>query len=267
MSAIAFVVLGVLAAPVALYAILVAGVAIAYARLAIFGVAGVTSLALIAREAWAQLVILAWTAARKGRSLEETAGEGRPVVLVHGLAADGCSMWGYRRALAATGRPTSSPHLGGMFRPIEKYAHRLALALDRLMALHPEGHGVDVVCHSMGGIVLRATLAMRPDLAARIKHVVTVASPHTGTAGARGLPLPEARQLRVGGAYLHTLPPLPALLPNARFTTIASDADAVVYPNETCCVVGGEHHELHGIGHAELLLHEKAVDLVVAAVA
>jgi pimeloyl-ACP methyl ester carboxylesterase len=259
MSAIAFVVLGVLAAPVALYAILVVGVAVAYARLALYGTAGVASLGLIAREARAQLVVLGWTMLRRGRS--ETGGDGRPVVLVHGLAADGCSMWGYRRALIALGRPTSSPHLGGMFRSIEKYAHRLVSALDRIPG------DVDVVCHSMGGIVLRATLAMRPDLAARIKHVVTVASPHTGTAGARGVPLPEARQLSVGAPYLDGLPPLPQLLPGARFTTIASDADAVVYPNETCCVAGSEHHELHGIGHAELLVHEKAVDLVVAAVA
>ncbi len=254
-----------LAAPVALFVALfvalVVGVVGAYARRAfLVPSAAAASAGLILREAWAQLVILAWTLVRRGH--RTGAGEGLPVVFVHGLAADGTSMWGYRRAVATLGRPTSAPSLGGMFLPIEKHALRLVGALERALCAHPDG--VDVVCHSMGGVVLRAALGMRPDLGERIRHVVTVASPHTGTAAARHIPLPEARQLFIGAPFISGLPTLRQLLPHARLTTISSAHDAVVYPQETCRVEGAAEHALSGFGHAELLVHPRVVDLVVA---
>jgi hypothetical protein len=38
-----------------------------------------------------------------------------------------------------------------------------------------------------------------------------------------------------------------------------------VYPHDTCTVEGATHHMLDHVGHAELLLHPKVVDLVVGA--
>ena len=272
------------AALVALYAGLTVGVLVGYARRALYvnaagararfgaGPAGIPRtpgplafVALVLREAFAQMRILGWTLMRRGALLVED-GAGDPVLLLHGLMADGTSMWALRRALHERGRPTSAPHLGGMFRPIEKYAERLALALDALLQRHPGAAGVDVVCHSMGGIVLRACLAVRPDLAPHIRHVVTIASPHEGTAGARGVPFAEARQLFVGAPWLAALPTLRALLPQARITTIASRHDCVVYPGETTHVQGAAHHDFDLVGHAELLLHPRVAGLVVDAV-
>lgn len=242
------------------------------------------SLALVAtvvREAAAQLRIIAWTLLRRGsghtqRSPHATptshhaphhATHQLPVVLVHGLAADGASMWALRRALTGAGRPTWAPHLGPVGRAIEHSAARLAPVLRAAIATCPAAGGVDVVCHSMGGVVLRACLATNPDLTAHIRAVVCIASPHQGTEAASGIPLPEARQLARGSPWLTALPSLRALLPTAHITTIASRHDAVVYPHDTSRVDDASEHELDHLGHAELLTHTQVVRFVVAALA
>ena len=224
---------------------------------------------LVVREASAQARIVAWFLSRRGAGAVVGAGSKDPsddhvvpVVLAHGLAADGTSMWLLRRALAHRGRPTYAPHLGRMLRPLEKYAEALERAIDRALAEHPRAEGFDVVAHSMGGIALRQCLRVRPDLALRVRRVVTIASPHSGTQAATHLPFVEARVLFPGAAWLLALPSLRRLLPLAAITTIASRHDAVVYPHQTCCVDGAVHHELDHLGHAELLVHPRVVDLV-----
>lgn len=224
---------------------------------------------LVLREAMAQARIVGWFLLRRGSGdvVGAVAGDGTddhvvPVVLAHGLAADGTSMWLLRRALAAQGRPTYAPHLGPMLRPLERYAEALERAIDRALADHPPAEGFDVVAHSMGGIALRQCLRVRPDLAGRVRRVVTIASPHAGTRAATHLPLVEARVLFPGAPWLLELPSLRQLLPLAAITTIASRHDAVVYPHETCHVEGARQHELDGVGHGELLLHPRVVDLV-----
>lgn len=222
-------------------------------------------LLLVLREARAQMRIIAWTVLRRG-SGEIPGRIGTPVILIHGLAADGTSMWALRRSLDALGRPTWSPHLGTMFRNIEAYAERLAPVMQEAIDKHPEGDGVDVVCHSMGGIVLRACLASRPDIAKRVRHIVSIASPHEGTVIATGIPTAEARQLFRGAPWLLALPTLPQLCPQAHITCIASRHDAVVYPFDTSRVAGASWHELDHVGHAELLVAPAVIDLVVKAV-
>lgn len=226
---------------------------------------------LVVHEAIAQIRIIGWFIGRRGAGdLGSTPGDPSddhvvPVVLAHGLAADGTCMWALRKPLLDLGRPTYAPHLGRMMRPLEAYAELLEQALDRAVLEHPDAEGVDVVAHSMGGIALRQALRVRPDLALRVRRVVTIASPHAGTMPAQHIPMVEARSLFPGAAWLLELPSLRRLLPLAPITTIASRHDAVVYPHTTCSVEGATHHELDRVGHAELLLHPRVVDLVVGA--
>lgn len=218
----------------------------------------VSFVASLLREVRAQLVIVGWTLARRGRRLAQL-GDGPAVVLVHGLMADGPSMWGVQRALHAAGRTTYAPSMGGALRPIASYAARLQRVLRDL-----DGP-VDVVCHSLGGIVLRACLAEDPGLRERIRRVVTIASPHHGSGAARWLPIPEARALVPGGAFITALPSLRALLPTARITTFASRHDCIVYPHTTSQVDHATNHELDDVMHAELIVDERVVGRVVDA--
>jgi pimeloyl-ACP methyl ester carboxylesterase len=270
MSALAVTLLVVACAVVGIPALFVAVVAFTYVRRAIYLALGghpysipVAALALIiVREALTTLRVLGWSLTRRGERLgvPESAHErSTPVVLVHGLSADGTSMFAMRALLHARGRKTVAPHMGLTGRRIEKYAERLVKTLETI-----EGN-FDVVAHSMGGIVLRRALMDRPDLAARIERLVCVASPHLGTLAATRIPIPEARQLVPNSAWLQTVPTLRALLPNATITTIASTTDAVVYPHSTTVIEGAIAHELKDIGHAETLIDPRALAIVIEA--
>jgi pimeloyl-ACP methyl ester carboxylesterase len=177
---------------------------------------------------------------------------GRLVVCLHGYTQNATNFLGLRRALQAAGRPTVGLSLGYRLAPMAWYAHRLERELRKLSDAHPEGF--DVVAHSMGGVVLRMVLAQHPDLRPALRTVVTLGSPHHGTAAARGIPLlPEIRALRRRSELLRELPHLSTLLPHARIVSIAGDADTVVYPLETALAPGARRVVLPGIGHAGLL--------------
>ena len=190
-----------------------------------------------------------------------------PVILVHGFSADGTSMWPLARALARAGHPVHTPHLGRMGRALPAYVLRLEQVVDAVLAPLPVGAQVDFVAHSLGGVMVRGLLQKRPDIRARVRRVVTVASPHRGTLVATGIPLPEARDVRVGAAFLDTLTPLEQLIAAEQVLTFSSAHDAIVYPASTCAVPGAVHHAFDGVGHAQLLFDARVLRLVCDAVA
>lgn len=190
--------------------------------------------------------------------------EARPVLCIHGWTQNPTNWLGLRRALEAAGRPTEVVFMGLPWRPVESYAVRVDAALRELVARSPDG--VDVVAHSLGGVVLRWVLAADPQLGARVRHVVTLGSPHQGTAGARGLLAgPEIDQIRRGSGWLQKLPAFCQSAPQAEVTTVAGDLDFVVYPEEACHLPNTKRVVLHGVGHAGLLTAKAAIRAVVEA--
>lgn len=182
---------------------------------------------------------------------------GRPVLCVHGWTQNATNFWGLRRALERMGRPTVAISLFHRFAPLRWYARRLERRLELLAARFPDG--VDVVAHSMGGVVLRMVLASREDLRGAVRTVVTLGTPHRGTAAARGIPLvPELVAMKRRSALWRDLPELPALVPHGRVVVVAGDADTLVYPVETSLVAGAEAVVLRGVGHAGLLTRPRA---------
>lgn len=190
-----------------------------------------------------------------GLRLGRSRNQGRPVVCVHGFTQNGTNFWGMRRHLERLGHPTCAVSLGLPFRHLEDYAPRLEAAMDTMLARLGDSDGVDVVAHSMGGIITRIVLARRPDLAAKVRHVITIGSPHQGTAGARGITLGhDALEMRRGSIFLRQLPGLEKLCPEASMLTAAAEHDYVVYPEETSEIPGAPHRVFSGIGHAGLLV-------------
>lgn len=202
-------------------------------------------------EAVAMLTLAAWHArAAFADGLRTPAGaSGPPVLCLHGISQTGSNLWGLRRALERRGRPTEAVSFGRLPPERGRLAAQIAPIVERLAARSPTGR-VDVVAHSLGGVVLRVVLADRPELGARIGRVVTLGSPHQGTASLRGLPLGRAvRRLGRGSPLLAELPALAA----EHVTTVAAVPDLIVYPASTCHLPGADHVDLPGIGHAGLL--------------
>lgn len=214
-------------------------------------------------EGSAMLTLIWWrvrAALADGRRDPSGPVTGPPVLCVHGITQNGSNLWGIRRALSRRGRSTRAVSLGLFGRPLAAYVPPLERAFRELAIDAPDGR-VDVVAHSMGGVVLRMMLVQHPDLAPHLRRVVTLGSPHAGTAGGRGLPLGgSVRNLGRRSPLLSELPGFPT---SATLTTVAARHDLIVYPQETCHLPGARTIELPDVGHVGLLTREVAITRVV----
>jgi len=126
-------------------------------------------------------------------ALADEAGEGAPIVLLPGIYETWRFLHPLARRLHAAGHPvhvvTSLGHLG----------MSLAEAADQVEHYLREQHlsGVTIVAHSKGGLVARLLLG-RPDASARIRRVVAIATPFSGSPLAVLVPFPAVRALRPG---------------------------------------------------------------------
>jgi hypothetical protein len=126
-------------------------------------------------------------------ALVDEAGEGEPIVLLPGIYETWRFLHPLARRLHAAGHPvhvvTSLGHLG----------MSLADAADHVERYLREQHlsRVTIVAHSKGGLVARMLLG-RPDASPRIRRVVAIATPFSGSTLARWVPIRSVRALRPG---------------------------------------------------------------------
>lgn len=223
-------------------------------------------LAVIANEVAAWVVLGLWAVrGRLGRPRDPGA---MPVVCVHGFTQNATNFRGIRLALEAQGRPTTAISLGIPPKSIERYAARVIARLEALVERYDQP--IDLIAHSMGGIVLRQALAERPDLGARVRNIITLGTPHAGTEASRWLPGPgtwEYRQMRRGSHYLLGLPDFQVTAPEAQVTTVAAERDLIVFPTRVAHLAGARQVNLVGLGHAGLLTRDCATQAVLAALA
>ena len=223
---------------------------------------------MMAYESWAMTTlgayhVIGWN--RKGWRGDPQNG-GVPVLCVHGITQNGSNFYALRRELEALGRPSLAVDLGFLRGDLENYTPPLIAALENLD--HHTGP-VDVVCHSMGGVILRLAFRERPDLAAQVRNIICLGSPHEGTRAAPGLAgrlpprlLPEVHALSVGSSSLIALPGLETLAPESRRLYITAGWDMLVYPRENACESSGRHEPFEALGHCGLLTDRRVRDLV-----
>ena len=188
---------------------------------------------------------------RRQRDLAETStthSERLPVLLVHGYGLNrGCFTFlqtylhtrGYEWVWAINNRPNSSP--------IPVFAKRLGRAIERLKA-ETGAERVDVVAHSMGGVI--AAYALKEfGYAIHVRRLVTIGTSWAGTKthvfGLRR----EANDLRASSEVI-------AALRTYTGDTVAiwSRSDHLVLPSESGCPPHACCIELPNLGHQEMLM-------------
>lgn len=186
----------------------------------------------------------------------------RPVLLVHGFA---CSRAVWRpllaRLRAAGVGPVRAVSLEPALASIDAYAAELLGELDALGS-RAGGHAITIVAHSMGGLVARAALrGARPGVVGRI---ITLGTPHHGTALACRFQWPNARQMCLGSSWLMELNTRQEGRLEVPLTSVYSLDDNYVVPAQSARLNGARTIELQGLGHLSLLESKAALEQVMA---
>ncbi len=183
-----------------------------------------------------------------------------PVVLVHGYLCNRQVWRPFARWLAARGHPVQGVDLEPVLGSIDAYVRQLDDAV-RALRERTGAERVAIVAHSMGGLVARAYLRTHPD--APVGCVVTLGTPHRGTAHARFGHGPNAFQMRPDSPWLRELDASESAELRGRFTVVLSHHDNIVAPQAVQTLPGTRVVEFSGLGHLTLAM-DRAVWQVVA---
>jgi pimeloyl-ACP methyl ester carboxylesterase len=190
---------------------------------------------------------------------------GLPVLLIHGYSCNS----GYWRPLSAHLRTAGISHYGIDLEPpgaaIDDFVPQVAAAVAQLCAATGSTR-VIVVAHSMGGLVARAYL--RRHGTARIARVITLGTPHHGTALANFGPGSNAAQMRRNSVWLGALAAHEnadeADLQRNLFCSIYSVHDNIVAPQDSSVLPGARNLVFGAIGHVALGRHPDTVRCALA---
>jgi triacylglycerol lipase len=223
------------------------------------------AVALFAREyRWLlafNLLYVPWDRFFVRRDPEPRAGEGTPIVLVHGYFANRGYFRPLVRRLEAEGLgPVFTPNLRSFHAPIERFESELSAHLQRVSA--GCGKRAIVIAHSMGGLGVRAHLASHGNR--YVERIVTIASPHHGTVLALHSTGAAPRQMRPGSEFLRDLAAREGEGPRIRALSIYSMHDNLVAPPETSRLPWARNVALARLGHLETVHAQETFALVLA---
>lgn len=178
----------------------------------------------------------------------------RPVLFVHGLGGHPGNFLPARLyfRLHQRTRTYSFGLGGGALTEMAEELRRSIAAVCEVNGLRP-GDRVDVVAHSMGGLVARLALDDEATRA-RVATLVTLGTPHGGTHAARFAATEYTRALRPDSEIILRLAQQLPWRGPPRLVSFWSAADVLLLPASTACVDGAENVELPGATHYSYLL-------------
>lgn len=194
------------------------------------------------------------------RELDSAGYTGIPVVLVHGWGMNRASMAMLAARLRKDGRrvfrvnyPSTGPDTGVKAEHVARFMRNV---LERTGA-----ERIDVVGHSLGGVVSRVVARHHGGMDF-MGALVTLGSPHRGSALVDALRWARTRQLRPGSNYLTTLADDDPVPGRVRVTAISSLFDAIVFPVANAEYDGAVNVSVDYVGHMSLVLSSRVYGLV-----
>ena len=177
------------------------------------------------------------------------------VVLVHGYLANRSALFPLGRYLRWRG-----------VRPVLSFNYRSsdgieqgAMALRSFLRRHVRGGRIDLVCHSLGGLVARVYLQELGG-ARRVDRCITLGAPHRGTYSSYWVASRVGRELRPDSPLLARLGASQYKAERVRFLSVIAGSDNLVVPR-----VFSAHREevsVPNLGHAGLLFSTRVLRLV-----
>jgi triacylglycerol esterase/lipase EstA (alpha/beta hydrolase family) len=207
-------------------------------------------LRMLAEEFRASMLMTSWHVPRGcARMTVHPRGAHVPVLLVHGY---GCNSgyWAHLVPLLdREGISHASVDLEPVAGSIDDYAPLIEERVQALCAATGAAR-IAIVAHSMGGLAARAW--MRRYGSARAARVITLGTPHHGTALARFGPGANAVQMRRDGPWLRDLAASEGPDVRARIVSIYTYHDNIVAPQDSSVLPGARNIAFGGVGHVAL---------------
>lgn len=173
------------------------------------------------------------------------------VVLIHGFVCNRGFWNPWLEQLRRDGRAFVAVTLEPVNASIDDYAPAVEQAVQRVT--RATGRPPLLVCHSMGGLVARAWLRGAGTAArVRVRHVVTIGSPHGGTWLGKWSRQRNGRQMSRHSDWLQRLRAAEPADAAQRFTCWYSNCDNIVFPASTATLPGADNRFLPGVPHVAL---------------
>lgn len=182
--------------------------------------------------------------------------EQRTLVFVHGLGGNRSGFFPLQAYLRVHG---CGRQFGFNYRSsgsIEEHA----LCLKRTIDAAVGGGRIDIIAHSLGGLVSRCYLQLLGG-ARRVDRLITLGTPHHGTHAANFIPSALVRQLLPESSFLEHLnaQPVPEGL---QVTSIIAGRDLLIQPVSSASCPFGESLVFEDFGHVELLFRPEVLAAV-----
>jgi triacylglycerol esterase/lipase EstA (alpha/beta hydrolase family) len=185
------------------------------------------------------------------------------VLMVHGYGCNRAMWLKFSRGLANHGYASEAINLEPPLGSIDDYPSLIEAGVKELMA-NTNAEQIAIVAHSMGGLACRAFLnASTPEQNKRIFKVITLGTPHQGTAHAALGQGQNTRQMRRKSLWREALAARERQEDLRKLVCIMTHHDNIVAPQTMQTVAGAKTIELHGIGHVALAYSEEVLQLVI----
>jgi triacylglycerol lipase len=183
--------------------------------------------------------------------LSPTQGQ-RGMVLVHGYLCNRALWTQWMLQLKRQGRVFVAVDLEPAFGSIGAYAGVIDEAVRAVEAA--TGLPPVVVCHSMGGLAIRAwAQSVGEQGMRRVHRIFTLGTPHQGTKLAALSHTTNGQEMRQGSKWLRANAlNLPASFAK-QTTCFFSHCDSIVFPASTACFPGADHQHQEGLAHVQLV--------------
>ena len=182
------------------------------------------------------------------------------VVFIHGFLCNRAFWSPWLAQLQTQNRAFASVSLEPVFGSIDDYAAIVEAAVAKVT--QATGQAPTLICHSMGGLAARAWLRSNAANDDRIKRVITVGSPHFGTALSTEkalLPLTNTQQMQRLGAWTQQLAKDEPPSRYAKFTCWYSNCDNIVVPTSTAMLPGADNRLVTAQGHISMAFSQRVM--------
>jgi triacylglycerol lipase len=181
---------------------------------------------------------------------------GRVVLFVHGYGCSRGVWWKLRRRFEAAGYTVASVSLVPPYASMGRMVPLLSRRIEEVCAATGAAQ-LTLIAHSMGGLVCRSYLARHGGT--RVARLLTVATPHQGSALSRLGFGQNAREMTPGSLWLQDMAGEKIGVP---VVSLRNPYDNYVMPQDNQRLPGARDVELPPTGHLALLYDRRTADLL-----